>query len=362
MQIIGVVGLDGSGKDEVVKYLATAYGVPLLSAGDMVREIAAKEGIEPTRDNLDGITRRYFERYGEGYFLKLVIEKINCNGWQTAGISGIRSPRDISLVREAFKNEFLLIHVFITDTRVRYERIRQRGSKRDDLTYAEFLRQDQASEELFRLSESIASAGISLSNDGTLSDLHKQVDKLVAEKLPEIGRNRKILAGQIYQASHLEGNFVLRSGQVSNQYFDKYLFAARPDLLEKIASQMLGLVPAGTEVLAGLELGGIPVATALSLKTGLPAAFVRKKAKEYGTCKLAEGAELKNKRVCIIEDVITTGGQVILSATDLRKLGARVESVLCVILRNNSACEILGKEGLDLKALFTMEYLEKEIK
>ena len=80
-------------------------------------------------------------------------------------------------------------------------------------------------------------------------------------------------------------------------------------------------------------MGGIPVATALSLCTGLPAVFVRKKAKEYGTCKFTEGADVVNKRVCIVEDVVTTGGQIILSANDLKKAGAVLRSVICVIGR-----------------------------
>jgi orotate phosphoribosyltransferase len=358
MQVIGVVGLNGSGKDEVVKYLNIKYAVPLISVGDIVREIAAGEGIEPSRENLDGITKKYFERYGEGYFLKLVIEKIRQNGWRTCGISGIRSPRDIALVREAFKQDFILIHVYISDPRIRYERIHQRGSRRDELTYAEFLHQDQVSEELFHISQSIASADYSISNDGTSEDLQREVGMLVRTYLKQGDyMNRKELAARIYQVSHLEGNFILRSGQISNQYFDKYLFEARPDILAEIAAQMVALIPPGTQVLAGLELGGVPVATALSLKTTLPAAFVRKKAKDYGTCKLAEGADVKSQKVCIIEDVVTTGGQIILSAGDLRKLGAQVEYVLCVILRNSSAHEILAKEGLKLRALFTMEEL-----
>ncbi len=170
---------------------------------------------------------------------------------------------------------------------------------------------------------------------------------------------KKELAREIYTVSHLTGSFKLRSGQVSNQYFDKYLFESRPGLLVEIAGQMSALVPHGTEVLAGLEMGGIPVATAISLKTNLPAVFVRKKAKEYGTCKLAEGAEVKDKKVCIIEDVVTTGGQIILSANDLRKLGAQVEHVLCVIQRGAEAKNLLQKEGLNLIPLFTMEELEK---
>jgi orotate phosphoribosyltransferase len=170
--------------------------------------------------------------------------------------------------------------------------------------------------------------------------------------------DRQELAREIYRVSHINGTFKLRSGQISNQYFDKYLFESKPAFLSEIVSQMTRLIPPGIEVLAGLELGGVPIATALSIKTGLPAAFVRKKAKDYGTCKLAEGAEVKNKRICIIEDVITTGGQVILSANDLRKLEAKVEHVMCVILRGKDSREVLAKENLQLIPLFTMEELE----
>jgi orotate phosphoribosyltransferase len=107
----------------------------------------------------------------------------------------------------------------------------------------------------------------------------------------ESHRDRADLAQRVTAACRLEGQFVLRSGQTATTYFDKYLFEADPRLLYDIASALEQLVPEGTEVLAGLELGGIPIVTALSLETGLPAAFVRKNAKTYGTAKLAEGAE-----------------------------------------------------------------------
>ncbi len=96
----------------------------------------------------------------------------------------------------------------------------------------------------------------------------------------------------------------------------------------------------------------------MSLKTGLPVVFIRKKSKEYGTCKLAEGTEIENKRVCVIEDVVTTGGQIVLSVNEMRKLGAKIENVLCVILRDPSIYEILSKEGLKLTSLFTMDELK----
>lgn len=143
----------------------------------------------------------------------------------------------------------------------------------------------------------------------------------------------------------------------SNDYFDKYLFESNPALLNEIAEHLSKLIPSGTEVFAGLEMGGIPVATALSLKTGIPAAFVRKKAKEYGTCKHAEGIEVSGKTVCIIEDVVTTGGHILLSATDLRNAGAMVVSVLCVIEREPMGRNNLETDGLNFFSLFKMEEL-----
>ena len=165
------------------------------------------------------------------------------------------------------------------------------------------------------------------------------------------------IAKAIYKTAHLTGEFKLRSGQISNEYFDKYLFEAQPSLLKKIAVAMRDLIPTDTEVLAGLEMGAISVVTALSLESGIPAAFVRKKAKEYGTRKLAEGAGIENKKVCVVEDVVTTGGQVIESVSELRALGAYIGSVLCVIQRNAEASAILNKHGLKCIPLLTMDYI-----
>jgi orotate phosphoribosyltransferase len=169
---------------------------------------------------------------------------------------------------------------------------------------------------------------------------------------------RQVLAKKIYEVAYITGQFKLRSGQTSHEYFDKYRFEARPEVLKEIAEHLAPLIPAGTEVLAGLEMGGIPIATALSLHTGIPCVFVRKKAKDYGTCQFAEGLDIKNKKVCIIEDVITTGGQVILSTQDLRSLGAQIEDVLCVIHRGSGDEPKLEEIGLKMKALFNMQELK----
>lgn len=173
--------------------------------------------------------------------------------------------------------------------------------------------------------------------------------------------NHLELASEITKISKLTGDFLLRSGQRSTEYFDKYRFESEPTLLREIAKQMAPLIPKETEILAGLELGGVPLATALSLETGIPMLFVRKKAKDYGTCQFAEGREFKGKKICIIEDVITTGGQVLLSTEDLRKAGALVNDVVCVILRGKNTDELIAAK-LNVKALFTKEQLDQSVK
>ncbi|MFL6053172.1 MAG: orotate phosphoribosyltransferase [Actinoallomurus sp.] len=164
---------------------------------------------------------------------------------------------------------------------------------------------------------------------------------------------RPELARRIYSAAHLTGHFVLRSGQTATEYFDKYRFESDPVLLDDITRAMAPLVPPETEVLAGLEMGGIPVVTALSRQTGLPCAFVRKQAKPYGTCRLAEGADVAGRRVLVVEDVVTSGGQIVLSTTDLRGLGAQISQALCVIDREQGGAETLSAAGIGLLSLLT---------
>jgi dephospho-CoA kinase len=182
VKIIGAIGQNGSGKDEVLKYLRLKYGVPFLSTGDVVREIASSEGVEPTRENLGKISDRYFREFGKGYFVKLLADKIRQTGWKIAGISGIRSLNDVSILKGIFGRDFILINVYITDPHVRYSRMTARGEGRDPHSYAEFLIQDQAEEELFSLKEAEGLADYSISNDGTLDDLHREIDRLVSDK------------------------------------------------------------------------------------------------------------------------------------------------------------------------------------
>jgi orotate phosphoribosyltransferase len=170
--------------------------------------------------------------------------------------------------------------------------------------------------------------------------------------------DRAALARAIYDTAHLTGSFTLRSGAQSTEYFDKYLFESDPALLGRIATALAPLVPEGIDALAGLELGGVPIATRLSEVTGLPALFVRKEAKTYGTCRLAEGGELEGRRLLVVEDVVTSGGQVLLSCADLRARGAEVTQVVCVIDREAGGAEAMAAEGLELRALFRMSELQ----
>ena len=166
------------------------------------------------------------------------------------------------------------------------------------------------------------------------------------------------LAADIDAACRLTGEFTLRSGQVADTYFDKYLFEADPVMLDRVATRMLDLLPEDTELLGGLELGGIPIATMVSSRTGLPALFVRKQAKEYGTAKLAEGPDVSGRRVTIIEDVITTGGAVRDATNALRALGATVEVVVCAIDRSPEGDAPLADVGLEVRSVLTRAQLD----
>ena len=166
------------------------------------------------------------------------------------------------------------------------------------------------------------------------------------------------LAERVFDASHLTGSFVLRSGRTADHYFDKYRFESDPVLLADIVQALVPLVPGGIDGLAGLELGGVPLATMLSSATGLPAYLVRKEPKKYGTERVCEGGEVAGRRLLIIEDVVTTGGHIVLSAQDLRSEGAVVEHAVCVIDREGGGADVVAAEGITLHALFTMRALE----
>jgi orotate phosphoribosyltransferase len=168
------------------------------------------------------------------------------------------------------------------------------------------------------------------------------------------------LARRIGTASKLSGIFTLRSGRVSDTYFDKYRFEADPPLLLAIASAMAPLIPSGSDALAGLEMGGIPIVTMLSQVTGLPSAFIRKKPKTYGTCQYAEGTPLQGRSFVLIEDVVSSGGALIDTLSMLKADGLCPICALCVIDQETGGKESLAKAGIELKSLFTYSQILDE--
>jgi orotate phosphoribosyltransferase len=165
------------------------------------------------------------------------------------------------------------------------------------------------------------------------------------------------LAADLNAAARLTGRFVLRSGAVSDTYFDKFRFESDPALLRRVAKRMLALIAPDTDALAGLELGGVPIATAMALESGLPAVFVRKAAKAYGTCRAVEGRDVAGLNLAIVEDVISTGGAIADGAAHLRRERATVASVVCAVWRGAGDPFIAALPGVPVRTAFLQSEL-----
>jgi orotate phosphoribosyltransferase len=163
------------------------------------------------------------------------------------------------------------------------------------------------------------------------------------------------LGTALREAAYLEGDFVLRSGRRSRYYLDKYRFETRPDLLgplgEAIAESVRTHEP-GAVRLAGPELGAVALAAAASLAGGLPFLIVRGQAKEYGTANRLEGVYEEGELVCLVEDVVTSGGAAIEAVQALRDAGLRVGNAICVVDREEGGADALARHGVRLRPLF----------
>lgn len=168
------------------------------------------------------------------------------------------------------------------------------------------------------------------------------------------------LASRVRDAALLEGDFVLSSGKRSSFYVDKYRFSTEPSLLRELAAALAGEIPAGTDRLAGVELGAVPLAVATALHTGLPYVIVRKTAKEYGGSagRGVEGAIEGGERVVLLEDVVTTGTQAVRAARELDGLGADVARVVAVLDRRDEPGGDL--DGFPFRSLLEMGDLRVE--
>ena len=165
--------------------------------------------------------------------------------------------------------------------------------------------------------------------------------------------DRQTLIDRIREAALLHGDFTLRSGRKSKYYLDKYLFETQPDILAALGELFAQRVDESVDRLAGAELGGIPLVAAASMASGKPSVLIRNQKKDYGTAKLLEGRLEPGDRVLIVEDVITTGGQVIEAAKVIEAAGATVVKIIAVIDRQEGARENIEGAGYAFDSLLT---------
>jgi orotate phosphoribosyltransferase len=165
------------------------------------------------------------------------------------------------------------------------------------------------------------------------------------------------LAKRIAEVALLRGEFTLRSGRKSNYYLDKYRFETQPDVLAELGKLLADRVTADTDRIAGAELGAVPLAAAAGMAAGKPFVFIRNQKKDYGTAKLIEGVLNAGETVMIVEDVLTTGGQVLEAVRTLQSAGAKVERIVAVIDRLEGARENIEAADIVFESLFTSKDL-----
>lgn len=175
--------------------------------------------------------------------------------------------------------------------------------------------------------------------------------------MSESPSTKEDLGKKIMAVAYRRGDFTLSSGRKSDYIFDKYAFETQPGLLGAITGLLAEKVPPETKKIAGMEIGGIPLATALSIKTGLPFLIIRKSAKGHGITRQIEGPLSRGDEVLLVEDVVTTGGQSLVGVDALRSAGATVKKVLCVIDREEGGREHIERKDLAFDALFTKNAL-----
>lgn len=168
---------------------------------------------------------------------------------------------------------------------------------------------------------------------------------------------RRELAERIRSAAYLEGTFTLRSGRTSSFYVDKYLFETLPDILAEVGRLLAERITPRTARIAGAELGGVALAAAASLASGRPFVIIRNARKDYGTGKPYEGELNAGEAVLLVEDIATTGGQVLEAAKVIQEAGAEVERIVAVVDRGQGAAENIRAAGFSFESLLGAEDL-----
>jgi dephospho-CoA kinase len=181
--VIGIVGRNGAGKDELARYLARTHEVRALSIGGVVRKVAVWRGLPTTRATLREISSTLKEHRGPDVFIRHVIRQIVRQDWPVVAVSGLRTPGDVESFRERFGDSFVLVHVSVDDPRTRFERLKRRGEPRDPESYEAFQKQERAEEEQFDLEETIGLADLTIRNDGAPADFHRRIEEQLVRKL-----------------------------------------------------------------------------------------------------------------------------------------------------------------------------------
>ena len=168
---------------------------------------------------------------------------------------------------------------------------------------------------------------------------------------------KKELIKRIKETAYLEGDFILRSGKRSKYYLDKYLFETCPDILKALGEEFAGHVTNDVTLIAGAELGGVALAAATAMQTGKKWIIVRQSRKDHGTSKLIEGVLKPGDVVLLVEDIATTGGQVLEAAKIITEAGAKIKKIVCVIDRKQGARENITQAGYKFESILTRDDL-----
>ena len=168
---------------------------------------------------------------------------------------------------------------------------------------------------------------------------------------------REQLAKRIAEVALLRGEFTLRSGRKSNYYLDKYRFETQPDVLKALGELFAQHVSPKTDRIAGAELGAVPLAAAAGMASGKPILFIRNQKKDYGTAKQIEGIINPGESILLVEDILTTGGQVLEAAQAIKSAGCHVEKIVATIDRLEGARQNIESAGYALETLFTIKDL-----
>ena len=181
MKVIAAVGKNGTGKDFFLEYIAKKYDIPMVSIGDIVRELAAKDGLELTRDNLHKTSQKYMGAHGQTFFPEQIVKKIREANAPVYLVSGIRPLSDVQFLKDQFGAAFLLVDIVISDDDVRYGRMLARGSARDGNSVEKLRENDANEEKIFKTSESEKMADITILNDGTAEDFYAAIEGFYAK-------------------------------------------------------------------------------------------------------------------------------------------------------------------------------------